>query len=227
MTSLLSPALLITIISMISLSFVISDPCYNYTVLDDPWRSTNVSSSLTRMCDQSVKWSGWYRLMLLGQDVRMPESCVGINLCGTDAPLWLSGIHPELLDGIVTREVCGNWNSDCCHFKSTPIRVKACPGVYYVYEFVSPSSCYLTYCADISTAKPAVNFPAPIKHLAGLRMRLSSANDVTQLPNRDIFVSQFKDGLVGKGLPRNITVQLKDISTEKKILPPKHSSGTC
>uniref|UniRef100_A0A3B1IVD4 UMOD/GP2/OIT3-like D8C domain-containing protein n=1 Tax=Astyanax mexicanus TaxID=7994 RepID=A0A3B1IVD4_ASTMX len=102
---------------------------------------------VSMVLDFFSKWSGWYRLMLLGQDVRMPESCVGINLCGTDAPLWLSGIHPELLDGIVTREVCGNWNSDCCHFKSTPIRVKACPGVYYVYEFVSPSSCSLTYCA--------------------------------------------------------------------------------
>ncbi|KAI4902916.1 hypothetical protein NFI96_010942 [Prochilodus magdalenae] len=124
-----------------------SDPCYNYTVLDDVWRATNYSSSLSKKCDQSITWVGWYRMMYGGQDVQMPESCVSINMCSTDAPLWINGTHPQLADGVVTRQVCGNWVDDCCHFKSYPIQVKACEENYYVYEFVKPSGCWLTYCA--------------------------------------------------------------------------------
>uniref|UniRef100_A0A671RS10 CUB and zona pellucida-like domains 1, tandem duplicate 1 n=1 Tax=Sinocyclocheilus anshuiensis TaxID=1608454 RepID=A0A671RS10_9TELE len=39
------------------------------------------------------------------------------------------------------------WRTPVWFFKSTPISVKACPGNYYVYEFVRPSGCYLAYCA--------------------------------------------------------------------------------
>ncbi|XP_072530589.1 pancreatic secretory granule membrane major glycoprotein GP2-like [Salminus brasiliensis] len=79
----------------------------------------------------------------------MPDSCVREYRCGTHAPLWLNGSHPRLKDGVVTRQVCGSWNGDCCYFKSFPIQVKACPGNYYVYEFVSPAICTSAYCAEI------------------------------------------------------------------------------
>ncbi|XP_059387418.1 LOW QUALITY PROTEIN: alpha-tectorin-like [Carassius carassius] len=126
------------------------DPCYNYNVLDDLWRSTNNQHSSQIMCDYWVSWSGWYRLFIQGQSVQMPDTCVEEYSCGTYAPLWLNGGHPTVEDGVVTRDVCGHWDNNCCYVQSNPIKVKACPGGYYVYEFVSPTTCNLAYCADAS-----------------------------------------------------------------------------
>ncbi|XP_058650163.1 sushi, nidogen and EGF-like domain-containing protein 1 isoform X1 [Onychostoma macrolepis] len=134
-----------------------NDPCYNYTVLDDLRRATSnqLQSSYygqytsKLLCDQNVNWVGWYRLFIRGQSVQMPDTCVNQLSCGTHAPLWLNGVHPRIEDGVVTRSVCGHWNNNCCGFQSNPIKVKACPGGYYVYEFVRAVNCYLAYCADV------------------------------------------------------------------------------
>jgi len=123
------------------------DPCYNYTILDDSWRATNNQHSSQIMCDTWVSWNGWYRLFIQGQSVQMPDTCVDQGSCGTHAPLWLNGGHPTVEDGVVTRDVCGHWDNNCCYFKSSPIKVKACPDNYYVYEFVKPDFCSLAYCA--------------------------------------------------------------------------------
>ncbi|XP_048036415.1 uncharacterized protein LOC125261890 isoform X2 [Megalobrama amblycephala] len=123
------------------------DPCYNYYVLDDPWRATNNQHSSQLMCDTGVSWNGWYRLFIQGQSVQMPDTCVDQYSCGTHVPLWLNGGHPTVEDGVVTRDVCGHWSNNCCLFQSNPIKVKACPGNYYVYEFVSPTGCKMAYCA--------------------------------------------------------------------------------
>ncbi|XP_051770774.1 uncharacterized protein LOC127523751 [Ctenopharyngodon idella] len=158
-------------------STTLEDPCYNYTVLDDSWRATNNQLQLSFyneliskvMCDTNVIWKGWYRLFIQGQSVQMPDTCVDKLSCGTHAPLWLNGPHPKIEDGVVTRGVCGHWMSDCCYFQSNPIKVKACPGNYYVYEFVRPINCYLTYCADVrnitinnATVTPNTTMAAPI-----------------------------------------------------------------
>ncbi|XP_026111425.1 uncharacterized protein LOC113087723 [Carassius auratus] len=157
------------------------DPCYNYTVLDDLRRATDnqlQSSYYARytsklLCDTYVSWSGWYRLFIRGQSVQMPDTCVDQLSCGTHAPLWLNGQHPRIEDGVVTRSVCGHWWDNCCGFQSNPIKVKACPGGYYVYEFVRPVNCFLAYCADVrnisinnhtvtpepSLAAPAIFYP--------------------------------------------------------------------
>ncbi|KAL2086239.1 hypothetical protein ACEWY4_017298 [Coilia grayii] len=77
----------------------------NYTTLDDSWRaSTNLDQSVIR-CDYNVNWQGWYRMMHQGKSVRMADSCVPTDQCGTDYPLWLSGGQPQPEDGIVTRSV--------------------------------------------------------------------------------------------------------------------------
>ena len=121
------------------------DPCNNYTSLDQPWRGTNETGGFNS--DSNVVWSGWYRLYYNGRSVRMPESCVSRSRCGSDVTLWLNGSHPRIEDGLVTRQVCGRLESDCCYYRSTPIRVKACPGNYYVYEFVRPKYFFAAYCA--------------------------------------------------------------------------------
>ncbi|XP_051745742.1 uncharacterized protein LOC127510211 [Ctenopharyngodon idella] len=123
------------------------DPCYNYNSLDEPWRATNNPyDSNYRRCDN---FQGWYRLFYNGQSVQMPESCVNQYMCGTYIPMWLNGSHPQLEDGVVTRQICGSAWTGCCNYKSLPIQVKACPGNYYVYEFVSPIFCG-AYCADVT-----------------------------------------------------------------------------
>ncbi|KAF4106294.1 uncharacterized protein LOC131550874 [Onychostoma macrolepis] len=123
------------------------DPCYTYTSLDEPWRATDYSSIV--MCDYNVEWNGWYRLFYNGQNAQMPESCVNQGMCGTYSPLWLNDTHPELEDGVIIRQVCASTWSGCCGYTSHPIRVKACPGNYYVYEFVKPMFCSV-YCVDIT-----------------------------------------------------------------------------
>ncbi|XP_059386336.1 oncoprotein-induced transcript 3 protein-like [Carassius carassius] len=125
------------------------DPCHNYTSLDEPWRATDNSYYNSNyyygMCDYNVEWNGWYRMFSNGQNTQMPESCVNQGMCGTQYPLSLNGTHPQLEDGVVIRQVCVSVIG-CCTYRSHPIRVKACPGNYYVYEFVKPIYCS-AYCA--------------------------------------------------------------------------------
>ncbi|XP_016378483.1 adhesion G protein-coupled receptor L4-like [Sinocyclocheilus rhinocerous] len=128
----------------------LSDPCYNYTVLDDPWRATNNTYASVRNCDRSVTWSSWYRLFINNMSAHIPDTCVAQYSCGTAAPLWIRGGHPTVEDGVVTRDVCGHWINYCCFFGSFPIKVKACPGNYYVYELVRPTFCYSAYCAAVT-----------------------------------------------------------------------------
>ncbi|XP_036425548.1 pancreatic secretory granule membrane major glycoprotein GP2-like [Colossoma macropomum] len=200
-----------------------ADPCNSYTVLDEPWRATNYSDTMNKKCDDSVSWAGWYRLMYNGWNVQMPESCVNIYMCGANAPLWMSGTHPQLQDGVVTRQICGHWEDNCCYLRPNPIRVKACPGNYYVYEFVSPSACWYAYCADITTLKPAL-YPK-IKQL--VRLRLSSAEDFKQSSTSEIFLNQLKEELLRKGLPTNITLHLKSISKQKNVKSETREPGIC
>lgn len=116
-----------------------NDPCYNYQSLDRPWRAMNESG--TFICDEYFSMNGWYRFFYNGIDVRMPESCVGLYSCNGFYSLWLNGPHPQIEDGVVTIEVCGTDDSGCCQFVGVPIRVKACPGNYYLYEFAKQSQC--------------------------------------------------------------------------------------
>ncbi|XP_065118800.2 uncharacterized protein [Paramisgurnus dabryanus] len=170
---------------------LIADPCYTYTSLDDPWRASG-QNYYQYMCDSLVNWSGWYRLFINGQSAQMPETCVDMFSCGTFAPLWLDGPHPRVEDGVVSRHVCGNWNNECCHFEFYPMKVKACPGNYYVYEFVSPTYCYTAYCAvlrdsnytlgtpQIPTTAPTTPIPDPCYNYNTLD---DSWRDITQYQN--------------------------------------------
>ncbi|XP_048342926.1 uromodulin-like isoform X2 [Sphaerodactylus townsendi] len=119
-----------------------SDPCSNYIVLDQPWRSTSYGQG--KNCDSDKR--GWYRFVGQGGE-RMPEACVPIYKCNTDAPLWLDGSHPNENAGIVTRVACAHWNGKCCQW-STSVQVKACIGGYYVYKLEGTPTCSLSYCTD-------------------------------------------------------------------------------
>ncbi|KAI4881807.1 hypothetical protein NFI96_003654 [Prochilodus magdalenae] len=160
------------------------DPCYHYTSLDQPWRANNAVG--LDICDRNFNWNGWYRLFHHGMNIRMPETCVNVSRCGTYYTLWLNGPHPQIEDGVVTRQVCGNEGNDCCYFKSTPIRVKACPGNYHVYELVSPINCNMAYCTVTSQTNfeydPCDNYKyldqctARRQHLGSYRQRVHDDN---------------------------------------------------
>ncbi|MGH0144631.1 UNVERIFIED_CONTAM: hypothetical protein FKN15_003712 [Acipenser sinensis] len=76
------------------------DPCQQYNVLAEPWRSTHfpIAPSSDPKCDSGL--NGWYRF-LVNDSVRMPEKCVPDYSCGTDATLWINGTHPVETDGIL------------------------------------------------------------------------------------------------------------------------------
>ncbi|XP_016300162.1 uromodulin-like, partial [Sinocyclocheilus anshuiensis] len=126
------------------------DPCYNYTVLDDPWRANSSRLSSSYKCDSDLTSSSWYRLFINNMSAQIPDTCVAQYSCGTAIPLWIRGGHPTVEDGVVTRDVCGHWINYCCFFGSYPIKVKACPGNYYVYELVRPTFCYSAYCTAVT-----------------------------------------------------------------------------
>ncbi|KAL0159414.1 hypothetical protein M9458_043139, partial [Cirrhinus mrigala] len=90
---------------------------------------------------------GWYRLFINNVNAQIPDTCVSRIRCGTDFSLWIRGGHPTVQDGVVTRIACSDGNGYCCFYRSYPIKVKACPDNYYVYELVKPTQCNSAYCA--------------------------------------------------------------------------------
>ncbi|KAM3605039.1 uncharacterized protein V6R79_019661 [Siganus canaliculatus] len=128
-----------------------ADPCQNYTVLNDDWRST-INTVKVFHCDDSFTGQEWYRLLLNNTNARIPEYCVDQFRCGTQAPMFLTTPHPTAPGEIVERSVCNHWDGDCCYFDSVNIHVKLCHGDFYVYKLVQPPICNLAYCAGPTTA---------------------------------------------------------------------------
>uniref|UniRef100_A0A3Q3GX61 UMOD/GP2/OIT3-like D8C domain-containing protein n=1 Tax=Labrus bergylta TaxID=56723 RepID=A0A3Q3GX61_9LABR len=134
-----------------------ADPCQEYTVLNDDWRSTKNTSPQNLHCDQHVDWQGWYRLFLGQTSAHIPERCVAERRCGTHAPLWITTPHPTQSGQIVSRTVCNSWSGSCCYFSSHTIHVKLCYGNYFVYKLVWPISCYYAYCAEGFTCQITIS----------------------------------------------------------------------
>ena len=74
----------------------------------------------------------------------MPTSVVDEYHCGTHAPGWLNGAHPQTVGEMVTRTVCFNWVGDDCHW-STSIDIKKCNG-FFLFNFPDTPVCRLRYC---------------------------------------------------------------------------------
>lgn len=95
------------------------------------------------LCDSQVSGE-WYRFTGMAGDA-MPTFCISENHCGTHAPIWLNGSHPQPHEGIVTLPVCASFNENCCHWNAS-VDVKACDGGYFVYRLPRPSVCFHVYC---------------------------------------------------------------------------------
>nr|XP_046258566.1 oncoprotein-induced transcript 3 protein isoform X2 [Scatophagus argus] len=122
------------------------DPCSAYISLNEPWRNTDYhvkQSSGVPLCDSHVSGE-WYRFTGMAGDA-MPTFCISENHCGTHAPIWLNGSHPQPHEGIVTLPVCASFNDNCCQWNAS-VDVKACTGGYFVYRLPRPSVCFHVYC---------------------------------------------------------------------------------
>ena len=115
--------------------------CQNYASLTGYDRKMTYGVS-SYQCDSGIG-PGWYRFQG-SAGTRMPTSCVPIQRCSTYAPGWLSGGHPTVAEGQVSRTVCFHWSSSCCR-GSTSIRVRNC-GAFYVYYLSGTPNCNLRYC---------------------------------------------------------------------------------
>ncbi|XP_028651045.1 oncoprotein-induced transcript 3 protein [Erpetoichthys calabaricus] len=122
------------------------DPCSAYISLNEPWRNTehHVNDSAgSPKCDSHINGE-WYRFTGMAGDA-MPTFCIHENHCGTHAPIWMNGSHPQESDGIIQIQACSSFNENCC-FWNTTVDVKACQGGYYVYRLPKPSVCFHVYC---------------------------------------------------------------------------------
>ena len=133
--------------------------CSSYTLLNEADRS--VSFKGVAKCDSGLS-TKWYRFSAAA-GAAMPESCVPKNQCGTHAPGWLNGKNPTVAEGVVSRQVCYHWSSNCCLWKNN-IRVRNCGG-FYVYELRKPPACQLRYCGGPAIAGSLFLFEQEWRHL--------------------------------------------------------------
>ncbi|XP_044175238.1 pancreatic secretory granule membrane major glycoprotein GP2-like isoform X2 [Acropora millepora] len=125
------------------------DECQNYQTLSEGDRKNTYLLQLTvegtAGCDNNLR--GWFRFQG-DAGTKMAIYCVKFG-CGTGAPGWLTGAHPTVDEGRVTRRVCFTTNTNCCLW-DTIVQVRNC-GDFYVYNiFGTPpqQQCMLRYCSS-------------------------------------------------------------------------------
>ena len=129
------------------MSLLIVDGCNDYTVLSEADRAQGhlVINASNYKCDRDDLVPGWYRFQGAAGD-RMADTCVPERHCGTRYPGWLSGAHPTVAEGVVTRSVCSSYSNICCNWYQN-IRIKNC-GEYFVYELPGTYYCPARYCGN-------------------------------------------------------------------------------
>ena len=127
----------------------IPNECEDYETLNQPDRAMGNTDQSRLRCDQrapdNIVDGKWHRL-IGNSGTKIPETCVPMRRCGTHAPGWLNGTHPQLQEGQVNRTVCYHWSSRCCNWQNN-IKVRSC-GDFYVYKLIKPPHCWLRYCGD-------------------------------------------------------------------------------
>ena len=121
------------------------NPCKDYKVLNTSNRHVGFTGQVPIKCDHRSLIEGWYRFTGAAGD-RMATTCPNIRRCGTNVPGWMSGSHPSVANGEVTRKVCYHWSNNCCQW-SNNIKVKNCGG-FYVYKLQKTPLCSLRYCGE-------------------------------------------------------------------------------
>jgi len=136
----------------------LNEHCANYNVLDSftrhYWITEHNFCSNTYCCDKegssyvTPDWTGagWYRIT--GQaGTKIIDDPVDPSHCGTYVTGWLSGGHPSLGEGVVTRKVCFKRSNNDCLWEAD-VDVLNCNNAYYVYYLVDAPLCHLGYCSE-------------------------------------------------------------------------------
>ena len=107
--------------------------CCNFTSLTDADRKSSFRLVEPAKHDTNLG-PGWFRFQGDAGSM-MTTSCPPKEKCNTAATGWLNGTHPEVTDGIVTRQVCFSYNAGCCEWQ-TQIQVRNCNEyiVYYLHS---------------------------------------------------------------------------------------------
>ena len=137
-----------------SLYFLVPTECSTYSLLSDAWRNASFGKGVN--CDQNLP-DVWYRFTPPA-GVRLLSSCIPKHRCGTYAPMWMNGKHPTECDGIVNRPVCGSFDEGCCQYKHN-IKVRQCPGPFYIYRFGRVPFCSLAFCGTGKEKRRVDCFP--------------------------------------------------------------------
>ena len=114
--------------------------CTSYKKIDGAKRSVNYKGDYS--CDSGMS-EAWYRFEGSAGGT-IPESPPETNYCGTHAPGWLNGKHPDVGQGAVVRQVCYHWSAVTCRW-SNEILIINCGG-YFVYKLKKTPVCHLRYC---------------------------------------------------------------------------------
>jgi len=128
------------------------DGCHNYTVLSEADRAQEhmVINASNYRSENYVLVPGWYRFQGAAGD-RMADKCIPMDHCGTRYPVWLSGAHPTVAEGVVIRRVCFSTYQCCSLYQN--IRVKNC-GAYFVYALSGLFHYHFSrYCGNGSDGK--------------------------------------------------------------------------
>ena len=106
--------------------------CIKYQWLTDSDRRYDFSSSSSQKCDDNLQ--GWYRFGG-GAGTRMVTNChfQTYYACNAYYSGYMSGSHPSVNEGIVTRTVYFFYPNSCGNYGRS-IKVINCAGLYYVYQ---------------------------------------------------------------------------------------------
>ena len=65
--------------------------CKVYTNLTDSWRNVKEPSNGNTYFDTTLV-AGWYRMIVNGLNAQIPTWFPGTSVCGSNSPIWYSGI---------------------------------------------------------------------------------------------------------------------------------------